>query len=63
MKPFATLAVVLLGLIAVLQLLRFGLGWEIVVAGTAIPPWASIVAALVAGIVAIMLWRESRGRG
>lgn len=62
MKPFTTLAVVLLGLIAILQLLRVAMGWEIVVAGTAIPLWASIVAALVAGMTSIMLWRESRGR-
>lgn len=62
MKPFTTLAVVLLGLIAVLQLLRFAMGWDIVVAGTAVPLWASLVAALVAGTTSLMLWRESRGR-
>lgn len=62
MKPFTTLASILFGLIAILQLLRVVLGWEIVVAGTTIPFWASIVAALVAGLVAIMLWRESRIR-
>lgn len=63
MKPFTTLAIVLLGLIAILQLLRLALGWHVEVAGTVIPMWASILAAAVTGITSVMLWRESRVRG
>ena len=60
MKPFTVLAIVLLALIAVLQLMRFIMGWEVLVNGVAIPPWASGVAFVVAGGLAAMLWRESR---
>ena len=60
MKPFTTLAVILLGLLAALQLARVLLGWEVLVNGVAIPIWASAIACLVAGGLALMLWRESR---
>lgn len=60
MKPFTTLTIVLLGLLSALQLARFLLGWEVVVNGLAVPIWASALACLVAGGLALMLWRESR---
>jgi len=60
MKPFARLAVLFLALLALLQLARVVLGWPVLVAGTAVPLWASVVAAVVAGGIAVMLWRESR---
>lgn len=62
MKPFTTVAIVLLSLIAILQLARFILGWEVSVNGAAIPTWVSAIAFVVAGGVAVMLWRESRTR-
>jgi len=37
MKPFTTLAVVFLGLLSALQLLRFLQGWEVTVNGVSIP--------------------------
>jgi hypothetical protein len=49
-----------LSLIALLQLLRFVSGWEVTVNGTAVPVWASGIAFLIAGILAVMVWRESR---
>ena len=61
MKPFTMLAVALLSLIAAIQLLRFVLGWEVTVNGLAIPIWLSAIAFLVAGGIAGMVWRESRG--
>jgi hypothetical protein len=36
------------------------LGIEATVAGTAVPMWVSIVATIVAGGVALMLWRDRR---
>jgi hypothetical protein len=59
-KPFTLIAIVLLSLIAVLQLLRFILGWEVMVNGLSIPVWASGIAFVVAGGLAVMLWVESR---
>lgn len=60
MKPFTTLAVLVLALFAVIHLLRLIRGVEIVIGGHTAPLWASAVAALVAGALALMVWRESR---
>ena len=59
-KPFTTIAVVLFSLIALLQLLRVLLGWEVTVNGMHIPLWASGVASVVATVLAAMVWRENR---
>ena len=59
MKPFTTIAVILFSLIALLQLLRVILGWEVTVNGMIIPVWASGIAFVVAAALAGMLWREA----
>jgi hypothetical protein len=59
-KPFTLIAVVLLSLIAVLQLLRFVLGWEVTVNGLGIPVWASGIAFVVAAGLAVLVWLEAR---
>ena len=50
---------IVLALIAVLHIVRAALGWEMMVNGTAIPMWASIVAALICGFLAFSLLRCS----
>jgi len=60
MKPFSSVAVVVFGLVALVQLLRLVLGWSVVVNGVSIPLWASAVACLVAAGLAVMVWREAR---
>jgi hypothetical protein len=58
MKPFTRIAVVVLWLIALVQLMRFILRWEVTLNGALVPLWLSaLVAALAAGL-AIMVWRE-----
>ena len=58
MKPYTRIAVVVLWLIALVQLLRFILGWEVIFNGAPVPLWLSgLVAALAAGL-AVMVWRE-----
>lgn len=59
MKPFSRIAAVVLGLVAVLQLLRLIQGWSITIEGVAIPLWASAVACVVAGVLSAMVWREA----
>jgi len=59
-KPFTHIAILLLALVAILQLLRFVLGWEVTLNGMIIPLWASAIACVVAGALAAMLWLESR---
>jgi len=61
MKPFTTITVAFLGLIAILQLVRFIFAWSITIEGTSIPVWASAIAAFVAALLATMLWKESFG--
>ena len=60
MKPFTTLSVVFFSLIALLQLLRFILSWEVTVNGISIPVWASGIAFVITAAIAAMLRRESR---
>jgi membrane associated rhomboid family serine protease len=59
-KPFTTTAVILFALIALMQLLRFILGWEVTVNGVIVPIWASLIAFVIAAGLAVMLWRETR---
>jgi hypothetical protein len=59
-KPFTTIVVIVLALIALLQLLRFVLRWEVTVNGTVVPVWLSGIACVVVGGLAVMVWRESR---
>lgn len=61
MKPFTTIAVILFSLIAVIHLLRLFAGWQIIVIGFVIPVWWSVIGLVIAGGLALMLWREARG--
>ena len=60
MKPYSTIAVVVFAIVAVLHLVRIGMGWEVIVNYITIPMWVSVVGAIIAGSLAILLWRESR---
>jgi hypothetical protein len=60
MKTSTTLAIVFLGLLSLLQLTRVLLGWSVIVNGVSVPIWASAVACVIAGALALMLLRESR---
>ena len=59
-KPFTTIAVGIFFLVALLHVLRLVFGWEIMFQGDVVPLWVSGLGAVVAGSLAIMLWRESR---
>ena len=60
MKPFTTVAVVVFSLVALLQMFRVAMGWEVTVNGILIPLWASVIACVVAATLAFMLSREAR---
>ena len=60
MKPYTAAASVVFTLVAIAQLLRFALGWTVLVNGFAIPLWASAVACIIAAILAVMIRREAR---
>jgi hypothetical protein len=58
-KPFTTLAIAFLTLIAIVHLLRLFAGWEVIVTGFVIPVWWSAFGLLIAGGLALMAWREA----
>jgi hypothetical protein len=51
---------VLLSLVALLQLIRALLGWEVIINGFSVPIWASVIVAVIAGGLALMILKESR---
>ena len=59
-KPFTTIAIVIFSLVAVLHVLRLIFGWEVVINGLVMPMWVSVVGIIVAGGLAVMVWREAR---
>jgi hypothetical protein len=59
MKTGSMLAVIALVLFAVVHLLRLITGTEIVIAGSVIPQWVSIIGVLVPGMIVWLLWKES----
>jgi len=60
MKPFTAMAAVVFALVALIQLLRVILGWTILINGSQIPIWASLLICIIAGVLAVMVWRERR---
>lgn len=60
MKPVTVAAAILLTVVALLQLLRAVTGMRVMVGDTAIPTWPSFVACVVAGGLAVGLWRDVR---
>ena len=60
MKPFTLAAVAVLGIVALAHLYRLVRPFEVIVAGSEVPQWVSIVGLIVAGGISFMLWRESR---
>jgi hypothetical protein len=60
-KPFTTVAVALFALIAIAHLFRLFTGWEVIVSGYVIPMWISWLGLIIAGGLAVMVWREARG--
>ena len=60
MNPFTKLTSAVFAVIALAHLYRIVRPFEVVVAGSVIPQWVSIVGLIIAGILSLMLWRESR---
>ena len=58
-KPFTIAAVVIFAIVALMHVLRLLLGWDATIAGTGIPMWVSVAALVIAGGLAIGLWREN----
>jgi hypothetical protein len=60
MKPITRIVSVLLFLIAIMHLLRMIFDVRIVADGYVVPMWISLIACLVAGALAVLLFKEGR---
>ena len=59
MKPFTTATLIILALVAIVHALRVLMGWSVIVNGSNIPMWVSVVALVISAGLAIGLWRET----
>ena len=59
MKPFTTIAAIVLAIVALVHLVRLFAGWEVIIAGYVVPVWFSLPGFIVAGGLATMIRRES----
>jgi len=56
-KPFTLITIGLCILVVLLHALRIIFGWEVIINGTNIPMWISVV---IPGGLAILIWLECR---
>jgi type VI protein secretion system component VasF len=59
MKPFTIIAIMFFSIMTLVHILRLIFQWEVLVDGTPIPVWFSAIGAVLACLLAYMLWRES----
>lgn len=62
MRPFTTITVLVLALVALMHALRLWFGWGVSVDGLVFPTWASAVGLVIAAVLAAGVWREARAR-
>ena len=62
MRRYVLVSGVFLALLTCVQLLRLGFRAQVMVAGIEIPLWASAIAALIAGALAVWAFRVSARR-
>lgn len=58
MKLFSVFGVIIFALIAVAHLLRVIFQVEVLIEGESVPMWVSIAGIIIAGALAIGIWRE-----
>ncbi len=59
-KTVLRLNAVLFGLVAVLHVLRIALGWDIYIGDWNAPMWASVLAVVIAGLIAYLNWKHAK---
>ena len=60
MKTGSLLAVIVFVLVAIAHLMRIATDTEIVIGGSNIPQWISLVGVVVPGLITWLLWKESK---
>ena len=61
MKSAALVAVLFLSVVALVHVIRLIFHVQITVGSTEIPMWASVLAVIGPGALAVWLWKEQRG--
>jgi membrane protein DedA with SNARE-associated domain len=59
-RPFTTIAAIIFAAMAVVHGWRLIKGFDVVVDGHGLPQWVSVIGIVLAALMAVMLWRESR---
>ena len=59
MKPFTKSASLLLGLIALIHLIRLITHWNVIINNLEIPVWASGFGCIIASVLSLGLWKRS----
>ena len=59
MKPATMVTVLFLAMVAVAHLVRLVLRVEVIIGGTVMPLWVSVIACVVPAALAVALWWES----
>ena len=59
MRPIPTIAASVFTVVALVHVHRLVFGWDVMINGTAMPMWTSVAGALIAGLLAGLLWWES----
>lgn len=59
LRPFLLVTGIIFGAIAVMHLWRILSGWPVVVAGNAVPMWASWIGLIVLGLLAVQAFRHA----
>ena len=59
-RPFTTFAAIIFAIIALAHVYRLFTHFQIILGSHAIPMWMSYFGVLIPGILAVMLFRESR---
>jgi len=60
MKPATFITTIFLAFISLAQLIRVIFQVEVVANGVVIPLWASVIACIVTGLLAVLLWPEQQ---
>lgn len=60
-RPFTRIAALIFAVIALIHVYRLFTDFQVVLGSHTIPMWVSYVGILIPGLLAVMLYRESRG--
>lgn len=62
MKPASFVAAILLGIVSILHILRLVFHTDVIIGGTSIPTWVSVVGCVAAGALSILVFREASAK-